>query len=62
MTDSASIADDDIGREGAPTEDVENLDIGRLEDRDSGDESDAPTEDDENLDTSGDRARDIGDQ
>jgi hypothetical protein len=62
MTDSASISDDDIAREGAPIEEVENLDIGLLEDRDTGDESDGPTEDDENLDMSGDGPRDTGDR
>jgi hypothetical protein len=53
MADNADISDDDITRESDPTEDVENLDIGRVENRDRGDESDGPIDGDEDVDGTG---------
>jgi hypothetical protein len=62
MTDSQSISDDDISREG-PTEGEEDRDIGVEHGKDSGDVSDdsAPTEADENYDAGGEGPADVGD-
>jgi hypothetical protein len=61
MTDSQSISDDDISREG-PTEGEEDRDIG-VDGKDTSDVSDdsAPTEADENYDAGGEGPADVGD-
>ncbi len=59
MIDEASISSDDIGNEGGPTEDDDNLDAPGEHSKDTGDE---PTEDDENLDAPGEHSEDTGDE